>query len=235
MSTWRCPYLNLAFEDYIFRKGSPHSTQLLFYSNCPSVIIGRNQNPWKEANLHLLAKNGVDLVRRRSGGGTVFHDDGNLNFCVFMPRERFQRDTYAQMVANALHTIGQNTARVNERHDLVINVDGQLRKVSGSAYKITRERAYHHGTLLCSSELTSVKKYLSSTVAANILAKGVESVRSEVANLHINPAQAIEAISHEFRLEHGDTESLEVRTGDLHELDRTIFKAANELKVSGFH
>jgi lipoate-protein ligase A len=136
------------------------------------VVIGRNQNPWIEVNLGVLRNEELDvkLVRRRSGGGTVFHDEGNVNYSVICPTSAFNRDKHAEMVVRALKSLGAEKARVNERHDIVMDKEdkeGILKpfKVSGSAYKLTRLRSLHHGTCLLSSpNLQSISKYLRAPV-----------------------------------------------------------------------
>lgn len=218
------PYLNLSIEDHILRKSPPDSTILFLYVNRPCVVIGRNQNPWSEVNLGILnAATGtkklkdteppgicaVDLVRRRSGGGTVFHDEGNLNWSITCPRTEFTRDKHAEMVVRALRKQGIERARVNERHDIVLDqghekipsdpddthrtpytVDSGVPrplKVSGSAYKLTRQRALHHATtLLESPNLHIISQYLRSPAKHNIEAKGVESVSSPVSNIGLD-------------------------------------------------
>ena len=230
ISRSRDPFVNLSIEDFILRTSSPDSTILFLYTNRPCVVIGRNQNPWSEVNLGLLqaAKRqdkavketeppgigDVDLVRRRSGGGTVFHDEGNLNWSITCPRTEFTRDKHAEMVVRALRKIGIERARVNERHDIVLDQGHEKRasdpqdthrtaytvdeggprplKVSGSAYKLTRARALHHATtLLASPNLHIIPEYLHSPAKKSIQAKGVESVSSPVANigLEVEPFQ----------------------------------------------
>lgn len=109
----------------------------------------------------------VLLVRRRSGGGTVFHDGGNVNYSVICPPASFDRNKHAEMVMRALRGLQKKSVRVNERHDIVLDVspstptgshnpsDGRdsikTFKISGSAYKLTRTRSLHHGTCLLSS------------------------------------------------------------------------------------
>src|SRR5579859_1492351 len=90
------PYLNLALETYLFTT-QPQSHVLLFYRNRPTVVIGRNQNPFTQVNLPH-----IDFLRRYSGGGTVYHDLGNVNFSVRMPRAEFNRRTYAEMIVRAM-------------------------------------------------------------------------------------------------------------------------------------
>ena len=224
------PYLNLSVEHHLLQNSPPSSTILFLYINRPCVVIGRNQNPWLEINLgalkpdrtdpeHLLsAKCGgtgstVDLVRRRSGGGTVFHDLGNVNYSVICSPASFTRDKHACMVTQAIRTLNPR-ARVNKRHDIVLDQGQDARalttsqheqgyharrdchtsgyeteaakalKVSGSAYKLTRTRALHHGTcLVCSPMVGRLSGFLTSPAVGHIRARGVDSVRSPVGNV----------------------------------------------------
>jgi lipoate---protein ligase len=208
------PYHNLSIEDYLLRHSHHSSRILFFYTNRPCVVIGRNQNPWLECDLKRLQdglpadetdkaqtdgiahtiKNEaapIDLVRRRSGGGTVFHDLGNLNYSIIVPNDKdFNRRKHAEMVVRALKKVkGYDfpaSLKVNARHDIVMQKHGQEAwlKVSGSAFKLTKGRALHHGTLLCSSpHLHLISALLRSPGRDYIQAKGVESVRSKVGNL----------------------------------------------------
>ena len=147
----------------------------------------------------------IQLVRRRSGGGTVFHDEQNVNYSVICPTADFSRDRHAEMVTRAMRKFNPR-ARVNERHDIVID-QGQSRpeqqwpdtkdmhqtaflseeqaslKVSGSAYKLTKHRSLHHGTCLLASDLDAMGKCLRSEARPFLKARGVDSVRSPVSNL----------------------------------------------------
>ncbi|KAG0341060.1 hypothetical protein BG004_006163 [Podila humilis] len=114
------PCTNLAFEEWLFRNSSPETYILFLYRNSKSVIIGRNQNPWKECNLKQLDKDGVPFVRRKSGGGTVYHDIGNTNYSIMMPRAVFDRRTNVELICRALHEL-DIPALVNERHDIVLD------------------------------------------------------------------------------------------------------------------
>ncbi|KAF9113906.1 Biotin/lipoate A/B protein ligase [Mortierella sp. AM989] len=133
-------------------------------------------NPWKECNLKLLAKDGVPFVRRKSGGGTVYHDMGNTNYSIMMPREVFERRTNVELVCRALQEL-DIPAIVNERHD--ITLDG---KKIWSAFKLIQRRAYHHGTMLIDTDLSSLGQYLK-VDRSSLVTKGVASVRSPVARL----------------------------------------------------
>lgn len=232
------PYLNLSIEHHLLQKSSPESAILFLYVNRPSIIIGRNQNPWLEVNLALLKSasgqdrpetepaglGNVDLVRRRSGGGTVFHDEGNVNWTVISPSAKFTRDKHAEMVVRALRSVGISRSRVNERHDVVLDqgIEGSSAhinpedthttpyqvqhgdgpkplKVSGSAYKLTRQRALHHGTCLLSSRnLNVIPHYLHSPAKPFITARGVESVSSPVGNISLPNGKFMTAVREHF-------------------------------------
>ncbi|KAH8589949.1 hypothetical protein B0O99DRAFT_481545, partial [Bisporella sp. PMI_857] len=226
------PYLNLSIEHYLLQKSAPESKVLFLYTNRPSVIIGRNQNPWVEANIRLLQQERFDLVRRRSGGGTVFHDEGNVNYSVICPTSIFDRDKHAEMVVRALQSVGARNTRVNKRHDIVQDrngkdaktnnpFEGELRpfKISGSAYKLTRLRSLHHGTCLLSApNLGKIGLYLKAPAKPYITARGVESVPSEIANVapHIPNETFIQAVSSEFVKLYGQDEpAVEVSEDDL--------------------
>ncbi|KAK3990447.1 lipoate-protein ligase A [Cladorrhinum sp. PSN332] len=213
------PYLNLSIEHHLLKCSNTDSTILFIYFNKPSVVIGRNQNPWKEINLlrqlrgipiksptdeNENAVQPIHLVRRRSGGGTVFHDEGNANWCVICPPRDFDRDKHAEMVVRALKGIGCEGVRVNERHDIVQDVDikgpTSTFKVSGSAYKLTRTRSLHHGTCLLESMNASyISKLLNSAAEPFIKAAGVDSVKSPVRNLRKSDRQFRHAVIEEFK------------------------------------
>ncbi|KAF9095661.1 Biotin/lipoate A/B protein ligase [Mortierella sp. AD031] len=160
------PWTNLAFEEWLFRNSDPSTYILFLYRNSKSVIVGRNQNPFKECNLRLMARDGIPFVRRKSGGGTVYHDTGNTNYSIMMPREVFDRRTNVELICRALHEL-DIPASVNERHDIV--VDGK--KIS-----------YHHGTMLIDTDLSSLGQYLK-VDRSSLVTKGVASVRSPVTRL----------------------------------------------------
>ncbi len=159
-------------------EGSAQSERRLFlYRNDPCVVIGRHQNPWIECDLAAMQRDGVPLVRRQSGGGTVYHDTGNLNWCFLTSREQYSQDENFRIVQNALAEFGINGVR-SGRNDIL--VDG--RKVSGSAFKVGRERCFHHGTLLMNADLEKLLAYLTARTR-QLESKGIDSVRSTVANL----------------------------------------------------
>ncbi|KJZ74437.1 hypothetical protein HIM_06247 [Hirsutella minnesotensis 3608] len=239
VSRCRDPLLNLSVEHHLLQVTPSDSTVLVLYVNAPSVVFGRNQNPWLETNLARLAgiarrpgESGwrdeqVRLVRRRSGGGTVFHDGGNVNFGVICPPAVFDRDTHAEMVVRALFALGRPTTRVNARHDIVVdapatgNDQGGTFKVSGSAYKLTRLRSLHHGTcLLRSPNLASISDLLRSPAEPFIKARGVDSVRSPVRNLDLDNADFEDAVVEQFRAMYGEAQVFEEFDADALSVDK---------------
>lgn len=235
ISQSRNPYLNLSIEHYLLQTSPADSTVLFLYTNRPSIVIGRNQNPWVEVNLGLLTSGSlqIDLVRRRSGGGTVFHDEGNVNYCVICPTQSFNRDKHAEMVVRALHKLGVSRSRVNERHDIVLGNDkegSKPLKVSGSAYKLTRLRSLHHGTCLLSSpNINSIGSYLKSPAKPFIKARGVESVNSPITNIHVPNSDFERSVVQEFGNMYGSREPIMVMENAL-ELPE-VKKGFDELTV----
>ncbi|SPO28243.1 related to lipoyltransferase [Ustilago trichophora] len=149
------PWFNLAFEDHLFRTVDPLIPICFLYRNSPCVVVGRNQNPWKELNASAMRSIGLPMVRRRSGGGTVYHDLGNTNYSFHIPREAFDRRTHAELVSRALNAapVGLQQSRtdlaradtgayVNGRNDICIRVKSGFDRHSTAK---TKAEADQHG------------------------------------------------------------------------------------------
>ncbi len=152
------PALNLALEEYVVRNPGMTEDYFLLSFNSPAVIIGRHQNAFEEINLLFLRKKGIPVIRRLSGGGTVYHDKGNLNFSFITRYEKFKFNNYRffnQPILEALHSLGIR-AKSGGRNDLVI---GQ-RKISGNAQFTSKNRMISHGTLLFRSRLDLLNQAL---------------------------------------------------------------------------
>ncbi|PRP83521.1 lipoyltransferase and lipoate-protein ligase [Planoprotostelium fungivorum] len=171
------PYLNLAIEDWLFHHGQYDKQTLYLWRNEPTVVIGRNQNPWKECDVKALERDSIHLVRRSSGGGAVYHDLGNSCFSFFSDKSSYDKNKNSLIICDALRHFNI-TASPNTRNDILVND----RKISGSAYRLSGKRCLHHGTLLISTHLHNLQKYL---YVGNpyIKSAGVASVRSPVQNL----------------------------------------------------
>ncbi|CAH6718997.1 putative lipoate-protein ligase A [[Candida] jaroonii] len=206
------PYLNLAIEDYVYNKMAPEpqNNRLMFYVNKPCVVIGKNQNPWKEVNLPLLNSLHIPMLRRRSGGGTVVHDSGNVNFSFMTTKSEFSRFKFVNLVVDAINNWGKckYQLEVSSRGDIttVTQPDGINYKISGSAYKLSRGKSYHHGTMLLNSRLDILGKLLSNSPEKNGIVSdtiSIDSVRSKVANIEIQSDEFKALVSEAFKQQYG--------------------------------
>lgn len=174
------PSINLAIEEYILRYGPEGEDLLLFYINGPSIIIGRNQNTLEEINIDVVEKKGIQVVRRLSGGGAVYHDLGNLNFS-FITRNAKEHllnfKKFTAPVVAVLHEMGV-PAELSGRNDIVVGEQ----KISGNASWAAGQDIVSHGTLLFNSDLSHLADALK-VRATKIESKGIKSVRSRVANI----------------------------------------------------
>lgn len=175
------PLFNLAVEECIFRQMDPNQRVLFLWRNANTVVIGRAQNPWKECNTRRMEEDGVTLARRSSGGGAVFHDLGNSCFTFMAGKPGYDKSISTAIVLDALKLLGVN-AFASGRNDLLVATQDGDRKVSGSAYRETLDRGFHHGTLLLDADLSRLANYLNPD-PKKLAAKGISSVRSRVANL----------------------------------------------------
>lgn len=153
---------------------------------------------FSEANVSRLQENGIILARRNSGGGTVFHDRGNINLTFFTPRERYNRNYNLNIITRALFREWEIKADISERDDITLNGN----KISGTAAKLGQKNAYHHCTLLVDTDKSRLKNALIKE-DVEIVSRATTSVPSPVKNLidvnrHVNVAQLQTAIGYEF-------------------------------------
>lgn len=174
-------FTNLALEDWLYRNFDfTNHHILLLWRNDPCVVIGRHQNPWLECDVRHTEKHEIALVRRNSGGGTVYHDNGNLNLSFFTPKERYNRRYNLDIITRALYREWGLNAAVNERDDIV--VEGRY-KVSGTAAKLGKPNAYHHCTLLVASNKTLLSLVLQKKEVDIENTNATTSTRSPIKNL----------------------------------------------------
>ncbi|XP_038207619.1 lipoyltransferase 1, mitochondrial isoform X2 [Zerene cesonia] len=169
-------YTNLAMEDWMYRNMdfSNHHIMMV-WRNEPCVVIGRHQNPWLEANVPFLGEKEISLARRNSGGGTVYHDRGNLNITFFTHRDRYDRKYNLEVIKRALYRGFGIKSLINERQDILVR---DKYKISGTAAKLGRLSAYHHCTLLVNANKADLSKAL-----AKRETNATPSTPSPVANL----------------------------------------------------
>lgn len=176
------PWFNLSFEEYIFKNMPKNQSILFLWRNQNSVIIGRAQNAWKECNTRRIEQDGIRLARRNSGGGAVFHDLGNTCFTFMSTKPEYNKNLSTNIILDGLSRLGI-TAMISGRNDLTIHTHKGERKFSGSAYRETSERKFHHGTLLLHVDLNKLTYYLNPDLK-KLSTKGITSIRSRVANLN---------------------------------------------------
>ncbi len=197
VSPFNNPFINLALEDH-FLRGGADLPLAFFYINRPSVVLGRFQNPWLECNLPYLVKNDIWMVRRQSGGGCVFHDEGNLNYCFIYPEGMINRSRGVELIKSAFVKADIHLD-ISPRHDLWL--DGK--KISGSAFKQTKDASFHHGTFLISSDMEKLAESLKHTLIPKE-SKSIPSVRSQVTKLQdkysdVTIQDVIDLIAHELK------------------------------------
>ena len=169
------PYWNIAVENYLVEHAE--SVTLYLWRNHRTVVIGQNQNPYSEVNVEALEADGGYLMRRKTGGGAVYHDDGNLNFSFVIPKKMYDQTRQFSVIQRAVESFGLHT-ELSGRNDIL----AEGRKFSGNAFSKGRVNDLHHGTLLISGDMSDLARYLKPKLA-KLQKHGVASVRSRVVNL----------------------------------------------------
>ncbi|MTI58033.1 lipoate--protein ligase [Geosporobacter ferrireducens] len=174
------PHFNLALEEYVIRHLDLGQNVFMLWQNEPSVIVGRNQNTIEEINAKYIKENHINVVRRLSGGGAVYHDSGNLNFTFIMQDQKDEVSNFRKFtepVIKVLNSLGI-PAEFSGRNDITI----EGKKFSGNAQYACNNRLLHHGTILFNSDLSVVQNALNVRID-KIESKGIKSVRSRVTNI----------------------------------------------------
>jgi len=185
-------YRNLALEEWLL-ENAPQVPVLFLYVNDPCIVIGKNQNPWRECRLSLMEKEGVALARRISGGGAVYHDLGNLNVSVIVPRKEYVEDKQYELIFQTLEATALRYRKLSKLGKNSLGVDGK--KFSGQAFCHRRDRTLHHGTVLVNADLDRLGHYLGPELEG-IETKAIASVPDEVMNLsEAAPGRTIETLS----------------------------------------
>lgn len=186
------PYWNIAVENYLVEHAD--CVVLYLWKNRHTVVIGQNQNPFSEVNVEALEADGGYLMRRRTGGGAVYHDDGNLNFSFVVPKALYDQQRQFSVIQRAVESFGLHT-ELSGRNDIL----AEGRKFSGNAFSKGQKNDLHHGTLLISGDMSDLVRYLKPK-PAKLQKHGVQSVRSRVVNLaELNSAITPESIAPRLR------------------------------------
>lgn len=174
------PYFNLALEEYLFLNDKYNDDIIIIWRNEESIFMGKNQNPYQEVYHDIIEKGEIPILRRISGGGTVYHDLGNINMS-FIQKDRQLHEIdfleHTKFMQNMFLTLGLDVS-ITERKDLFLNG----KKISGSAQSIKRKNSLYHGTLLYDSDLNKLTKYLNSNKSTE--SNATKSVSSKVTNIN---------------------------------------------------
>ncbi|XP_053170520.1 lipoyltransferase 1, mitochondrial [Scomber japonicus] len=202
---------NLALEDWIDANVDlQRRSILLLWRSRAAVVIGRHQNPWSECNLAAMRRADIPLARRRSGGGTVFHDLGNLNLTFFASKKAYDRQRNLRVVTETLRRLRPELdVKATERFDILLK--GHF-KISGSASRLSRKSSYHHCTLLHSADRSALATVLRPS-CPGIHSNATPSVPSPVTNL-VDHAPSLrleelqEALADQYNSEFGFSSAL---------------------------
>lgn len=198
-------YLNLALEQALFLELPKDSRRLLIWKDAPCVVMGRFQNPWVECDLEGMKKNGVLLARRQSGGGTVYHDQGNVNVSFMEWNEVYDKDVNNSIMIKTLNDHGHEAVSSGRSDIQIVTPEGN-RKVSGAAFKKKRDRTFHHATMLLNSNLDNLNRYLIPKIGEdNVQTKAISSVRSKVANTNIKEEDFIKSLIRNYENQHNQS------------------------------
>jgi len=196
---WQSPstnvYENIALETHLFKTKAIKG--VLFWANTSSVIMGRNQNPWNETHMEKLLESGGLLSRRFSGGGTVYHDLGNLNISFF---DNDSKSNHLERIIRVFDGLGVPVSAGSRGELMCLG-----KKISGSAYYMYKGKVLHHLTLLFNADLSRLWDFLK-LEPLPLDTKAVDSVRQPVGNIeelfpHVNQHQFIRAFSQDYGVE----------------------------------
>lgn len=169
---------NLASEEYLLKNSNEDI--FFLYINSPAIVCGKHQNTLAEIDFEYTQNNNIKIFRRLSGGGTVYHDVGNINFCFITNEAKGELVNFEKYLSHIIKFLATKNieATIGKRHELIVNG----KKISGNASHVYKNRVMHHGTLLFDSELDVLNNCLK--IDPNKYTdKAVKSVRSEVTNI----------------------------------------------------
>lgn len=210
------PYYNLAMEEYLFSLDDKED-YLLLWINEPTIVVGKHQNTIEEINADYVREKHINVVRRITGGGAVYHDLGNLNYSLIIKNDYkgdYDFGKFTMPIVKALDKLGVK-AEQSGRNDITID----NRKFSGNAQFISKGKLLHHGTLLFDSHMEELVKALKVS-EDKIASKGIKSVRSRVTNIKDYLKDDISIMKFkELLLQYMFDEDMDLRIGQLSELD----------------
>lgn len=176
------PYINAATEEYLLKKFNSGDEPVIYlWQNDKTIVVGRNQNTFKQINLAAVQQNHINLFRRFSGGGTVYQDLGNLCYTLISKTDETNKpDNYAAIAMPIVAFLNNLNipAEFKGRNDLEI----ENKKISGNAQYLFQDKLLQHGTLMFDVNIDELTKYLNVDLA-KIQSKGIDSIRKRVTNI----------------------------------------------------
>lgn len=226
------PWFNLALEEFLLQRCKEQQVILYLWQNDQTVVIGRNQNAWKECRCQELESDGGKLARRLSGGGAVFHDLGNLNFTFIMDKTLYNLERQLEVILRAARSLGIN-ALFSGRNDLT----AEGKKFSGNAFYHGERVSYHHGTVLIDSDFDKLGRYLQVS-KEKLQSKGVKSAPSRVINLKsLAPALTVAGMKSALRQGFGELygEGGAVVPGEIEVWDQSVLQSDPASSLAGLY
>lgn len=216
------PYFNLALEEYLFEYMDQTKQFFMLWQNYNTIVVGKYQNTVEEINLRFVEDHGIHVVRRLSGGGAVYHDQGNLNFTFIVDQKSapdFNFSVFVVPIIKVLEQLGVR-AEFNGRND--ITIDGK--KFSGNSQYAKHGRLLHHGCIMLDSNLTDVSQALK-VREAKFESKSVKSVRSRVTTINAHAPKPIsmeqfKTMLKKYVLQTGELEEIVLREDQLEQVYR---------------
>ncbi|AFA49112.1 lipoate--protein ligase [Acetobacterium woodii] len=218
------PYFNLALEEYLFMHEQLKMPLFMLWQNDNTIVVGRNQNVMEEINLQFVNDMNTKVVRRNTGGGTVYHDLGNVNYTFIQEKDSSIGMDFSQFSVPIIKTLQKwgVKAECTKRNDLRINDF----KFSGTAQTEKKGRILHHGTLLFNSDLNFLRAALR-TKNDKFQSKSIQSVRSSITNIseHLSEKISIDDFFNELinvMQAEASLESLLLSERDLSEINKLV-------------
>ncbi|MXR34204.1 lipoyltransferase [Mycoplasma hyopneumoniae] len=188
------PFYTLVCEEIILKDEENQEDILYFYQHKNAIIIGKNQNIYEEIKLEEVEEENIEIYRRLSGGGAVYHDLGNINFSFISQKQNHNYQKFLSPIIEFFRSLGLK-AEFKGRNDLIVNGA----KVSGNAQIIFKDKIVHHGTILFNANLAKLAQVLKPS-RLKIESKGIKSVRQRVTNILYEMEEQIDDNEFIYRL-----------------------------------
>lgn len=174
----RDPYINIATEEYVLKEIEEDT--FMIWRNDPSIIIGKHQNASGEINHAFVEQHNLPVIRRITGGGTVYHDPGNINYSFTSRGDRTKLIDFKKHTRPILNFMKETGINASFEGKSNLCIDGL--KFSGNAAHVYKDKVLHHGTLLFSANLNMLEEAIQ-TYEERYVDKSVRSIRSRVTNI----------------------------------------------------